>query len=210
MEDLPDELLVAVLSLAPASDLGRGCWSACRRWNRVLRDTSLFGWTCAECSSRLTVAHRQHEAEWFRKHALDSDGVHICFRCAFCAPPDRSNPILTNPNLVDVRIVDWRCYDLRDVHYSPKGMSMHTVGANPKAFAIRLPLLLYHGFAWCEPDSTNVCEMLARNRLPLAFVGELPLMSCARNLLWARLPLYLVITEREGRYRIAEFSLGPP
>ncbi len=53
MNELPEELVVHILGWVPEGrERALACWIVCKQWNRLLRDTSVLGWACVECSVR--------------------------------------------------------------------------------------------------------------------------------------------------------------
>ena len=163
MNELPEELVEAILLRVPEGrERALACWAVCTQWTRLLRDTSVFGWTCVECGQRKGDTKRTCEAGWFHVHARG--GGHICSRCAFRLHRGRI-------------IVDWRSYDIANVSTGPLRGTLRTIrttagtrlaphrlnqdvlkyaipGMPHREFLIRLPRCVINNTSY-QPDDTQ-------------------------------------------------------
>ena len=178
--------MVHILGWVPEGrERALACWTVCKQWNRLLRDTAAIGWTCVECNERKRTVERTWEAAWFR--ALVSDSVHVCFECAF----ELRGPIhldyvriahcwkctanLHGPMLV----VNWRCYDINNVEKGALGFWYATSRTSvAREFSIRFPRCVLKDRCYEPGDARNVGLMFSPGQmLAMAahiFVGHPP------------------------------------
>ena len=95
MDALPEELLEAILLFVPEGrERALACWTVCRKWTRLLRNTDAFGWTCPVCSERKSATTRTWELVrceepivWLNRGTMYTpsyvrqEGSHMCFIC---------------------------------------------------------------------------------------------------------------------------------